>query len=79
MRVTVIATGFEERKEKAELPNIKKWTPVTEPATYKGADRLLAKSLGGRSETKTAAPDMFNYEEAVDIPTFLRRPAQKEL
>jgi len=25
VRVTVIATGFDERKEKVELPQIKKW------------------------------------------------------
>jgi len=30
VRVTVIATGFEERKEKVELPLIKKWAPAKE-------------------------------------------------
>ena len=28
VRVTVIATGFNDQKEKVELPQIKKWNPV---------------------------------------------------
>ncbi|NJD55027.1 MAG: cell division protein FtsZ [Nitrospirae bacterium] len=37
VRVTVIATGFEERREKVELPEIKKWTPVKEVRDAKAA------------------------------------------
>jgi cell division protein FtsZ len=79
VRVTVIATGFEEKREKAELPQIRKWTPVREPVTFKGSERLLAKSLGGACEASLGSPDIINYEEAIDLPAFLRRSAQKEL
>jgi cell division protein FtsZ len=51
VRVTVIATGLEDRAEKTELPQIKKWTPKKDPITLKGSDRILSKaiktSLGG--------------------------------
>lgn len=78
VRVTVIATGFEEKREKAELPRIRKWTPVREPVNFRGSERFLAKSLGGSCETGSGS-DILNYEEAVDLPAFLRRSAQKEL
>jgi cell division protein FtsZ len=78
VRVTVIATGFEEKKEKIELPQIKKWTPVKEPVSFKGAERVLAKSL---TTFDSGAPreDRFNYENAIDLPAFLRRSPQKEI
>lgn len=78
VRVTVIATGFEEKKEKIELPQIKKWTPVKEPVSFKGAERVLAKSL---TTFDSGAPreDIFNYENAIDLPAFLRRSPQKEI
>ncbi len=78
VRVTVIATGFEEKKEKIELPQIKKWTPVKEPVSFKGAERVLAKSL---TTFDSGAPreDIFNYEDAIDLPAFLRRSPQKEI
>lgn len=78
VRVTVIATGFEEKKEKIELPQIKKWTPVKEPVNFKGAERVLAKSL---TTFDSGAPreGIFNYENAIDLPAFLRRSPQKEI
>ncbi len=79
VRVTVIATGFDERREKAELPQIRKWAPVKEPMSFKGSDRILAKSLGSSIEaTALKSSDAFNYEEAIDLPAFLRRSSQKE-
>lgn len=45
VRVTVIATGLEERVEKAELPQIKKWAPKKKPMSLKGSERILAKSI----------------------------------
>ena len=95
VRVTVIATGFDERREKVELPQIKKWAPAKEirevkvdrkdprePLALKGSERVLAKSLN--SSPEPAMPrDMFTYEEEIDLPAFLRRSApsayQKEL
>jgi len=78
IRVTVIATGFDEKKEKVELPQIKKWAPVKEPTTFKGSERVLAKSLNCSFDAETAKSEMFNYEEAIDVPAFLRRSPQKE-
>jgi len=45
VRVTVIATGFDERIEKAVLPNIKSWTPTKEPVNLRHTERILAKSI----------------------------------
>jgi cell division protein FtsZ len=78
VRVTVIATGFEEKKEKVELPQIKKWTPVKEPVSYKGAERVLAKSLSTHFDANAPKEDIFNYEDAVDLPAFLRRSSSKD-
>jgi len=52
MRVTVIATGLEDRVEKTELPQIKKWTPKKDPITLKGSDRILSKVI------KTSSDDL---------------------
>ena len=49
VRVTVIATGLDERIEKAELPQIRKWSPRREPMSLKGSERILAKSIGESS------------------------------
>jgi cell division protein FtsZ len=78
VRVTVIATGFEERREKADLPQIKKWTPVKEPINFKGSERILAKSLSTGIEANTLKSDAFDYEEAIDLPAFLRRSPHQE-
>jgi cell division protein FtsZ len=78
VRVTVIATGFEEKKEKIELPQIKKWTPVKEPVNFKGSERVLAKSLKN-FDAPAAKEEIFNYEDAIDLPAFLRRSQHKEL
>jgi cell division protein FtsZ len=78
VRVTVIATGFEEKKEKIELPQIKKWTPVKEPINFKGSERVLAKSLI-TFDAASPKEDIFNYEDAIDLPAFLRRAQHKEI
>jgi cell division protein FtsZ len=78
VRVTVIATGFEEKKEKVELPQIRKWAPAKEPVHLKGSERILAKSLEYTDDNLRRA-DIFNYEEALDLPAFLRRARQKGL
>jgi cell division protein FtsZ len=85
VRVTVIATGFEERKEKVELPQIKKWAPAREmkevqearkepreALALRGSDRVLAKSPSYRAEP--ALPrEKFSYDDEIDLPAFLRR------
>ena len=80
VRVTVIATGFEEKKEKVELPQIKKWMPVKEPITFKGSDRKLAKNLRPEyAVAPAAASDLMPYEDPLDIPTFMRKASQHSL
>lgn len=73
VRVTVIATGFDEKKEKVQLPEIQKWRPVKEPLSFKGSDRVLAKSMNLDPETVQKGGNGFKYEEALDLPTFLRK------
>ncbi|MGD0282758.1 MAG: cell division protein FtsZ, partial [Dissulfurispiraceae bacterium] len=50
VRVTVIATGLEDRVEKAELPQIRKWTPKKDPVSLRGSGRILSKSMGTPSK-----------------------------
>ena len=46
VQVTVIATGLEDRVEKAELPQIRKWTPKKDPVCLRGSERVLSKNIG---------------------------------
>lgn len=79
VRVTVIATGFEDRREKVELPQIRKWMPKKEPIVMKAADKVLAKTIDYTFEPSALPRAMFNYEDAVDLPAFLRKSHLKEL
>ncbi len=74
----MIATGFEEKRGKVELPQIKKWAPTKEPVSLKGSERVLAKSLDYKFEKKPTMKGVFKYEETIDLPTFLRKSPQKE-
>lgn len=78
VRVTVIATGFEEKKEKIDLPQIKKWAPIKEPVNFRASEKVLAKNLNYDFDAKTASKEYFNYEDAVDLPAFLRKSSQKD-
>src|SRR5512139_3238196 len=56
-RVTVIATGLEETVEKADLPEVRKWSPKTEPRALRASKRILTKSFESRpDEAREAAP-----------------------
>ncbi|MEK7742138.1 MAG: cell division protein FtsZ, partial [Nitrospirota bacterium] len=84
VRVTVIATGFEGKKEKVELPQVKKWNPVKEPSNFKGSDRVLAKSLKPYysalplpARCEQDAPELMPYEDPLDVPAFMRKTVQK--
>lgn len=79
VRVTVIATGFDDRKEKVELPQIRKWTPKKEPVLMKAAERVLAKSIDYKFEPGAMPRDIFDYDNAIDLPAFLRKSNLKEL
>jgi cell division protein FtsZ len=79
VKITVIATGFQDEKEKVELPQIKKWNPVKEPLNLKGSDRVLAKSLGRDYVVNEVITDVISYEDPIDIPTFMRKSSYKEV
>lgn len=77
MKITVIATGFQEEKEKVELPQIKKWTPLKEPFSLKGSDRILAKDLRCDFAVNAPPTDIISYEDPIDVPAFLRKPVKE--
>jgi cell division protein FtsZ len=78
IRITVIATGFEEKKEKVELPQVKKWTPLSEPA-LKASGRVLSKNLNQGMVVSTVSSDLMPYEDPLDVPTFMRKMPQREM
>jgi cell division protein FtsZ len=77
VRVTVIATGFEDRvekkREKVKIPEVKKWQPKTIEPPLKASTRLLSKSLVDEMEHEAIVNDVMNYEDSLDTPTFLRK------
>lgn len=79
VRITVIATGFEEKREKVEMPQIKKWTPLSEPVSLKAAGRVLSKSLKPGIVLNTVSSDIMPYEDPLDVPTFMRKMPQREM
>ena len=81
VRVTVIATGFSDQKEKVDLPQVKPWTPLRHPVQLKGSERVLSKNLSQNLGTDMIPTDIMSYEEHIDMPTFLRKSPQlhKEL
>ncbi len=79
VRVTVIATGFNDQKEKVDLPQIKKWTPIRQSLNLKGSERVLSKSLRSEYKLDDIVPtDIMSYEDHVDLPTFLRKATQPQ-
>lgn len=84
VRVTVIATGFEEKKEREEQPVRNKTAvkepvknPMKEPPVFRGSDRLLAKTLQPSGAAQQSAPDLMPYEDSLDIPTFMRKAPEQ--
>lgn len=77
IKITVIATGFHEEKEKVDLPQIKKWAPSKEPFSMKGSDRILAKDLRCDFAINAAPSDIISYEDPIDMPAFLRKPVKE--
>jgi cell division protein FtsZ len=62
VRVTVIATGFKDMSQKAQVEDVKKWNSVPR----RSSDRVLAKSVEPSGDETSENP--------IDIPTFLRKP-----
>jgi cell division protein FtsZ len=78
VRVTVIATGFSDQKEKVDLPQIKKWSPLKQPVSLKGSERVLSKTLRSNIGIDTVATEIMTYEDHIDVPTFLRKAPQPQ-
>lgn len=83
IKVTVIATSFEPRKEKVELEDVKKWRPsyatsqnstrrVAKREEYRPTERILAKSLNTKEEDKLPT-DLMSYDDPYDLPAFIRK------
>jgi cell division protein FtsZ len=79
VRVTVIATGFEDKNEKIQIPEIKRWAPKKVPASYKGSSRVLSKSLINEIDHERIVAEVMNYDDALDSPTFLRKMNESQL
>ncbi len=76
VRITVIATGFEPKKEKIVLEDVKTWRPkpAVQPrqkTEYTGAERVLSKTLKGVS-AEPLPTELFSYDEPYDMPPFMR-------
>lgn len=76
VRVTVIATGFDEKKEKAAAL-LNNWVPVREPVTFKGSDRVLAKTLMPGIASIPLSGNLTGYEDPLDVPAFMRKMHEK--
>jgi cell division protein FtsZ len=76
--VTVIATGFNDQKEKVDLPQIKKWAPLRQPVILKGSERVLSKSLRSDYGLDAITTDIMTYEEHIDVPAFMRKAPQPQ-
>ncbi len=75
VNVTVIATGFEEKKDKMIVPETNRWKPEKKEAFVRGSERVLSKSLDSVSHPQGEIPktEIMTYEDDVDTPTFMRQ------
>lgn len=72
VKITVIATGFEEKKEKIELSKVKNWSPMRESPGLRASEKILTKSLL-KERPRSLPTEIIDYESPLDIPTFLRK------
>jgi cell division protein FtsZ len=79
VKVTAIATGFEEKREKVEIPQVKRWTPAKESFALRGSEKLLSKDLGKGLTLGPLASEVLNYDDPLDVPTFMRKAPQKTM
>ncbi|MBF0567031.1 MAG: cell division protein FtsZ [Nitrospirae bacterium] len=85
VKVTVIATGFEDKKDKSRIAipeNNNKWRAAEKERVFtRGSDRVLSKALFDFSkEDKIPATElMSSYDDDVDIPTFIRKKREEKV
>ncbi|NOX21004.1 MAG: cell division protein FtsZ [Nitrospirae bacterium] len=76
VRVTVIATGFEPKKEKVVVDEVKKFKPKAFSVpprprrNYSSTERVLAKSI--KTPSAELPSELLNYDDPYDLPTFMR-------
>ncbi|VAX27619.1 Cell division protein FtsZ [hydrothermal vent metagenome] len=79
VRITVIATGFEPKKEKVVLEDVKTWRPkpsvqlkLKAKVEHTGAERVLSKTL--KSMPAEPLPtELMSYDDPYDMPSYLRK------
>lgn len=79
VRITIIATGFDENKERLELPQVKKWAPLKESLVLRGSERVLSKNLRPGISLDSVSSGLIPYEDPLDVPTFLRKAPQSAI
>ncbi|MBF0540683.1 MAG: cell division protein FtsZ [Nitrospirae bacterium] len=95
VRITVIATSFEEKKEKIPAAEMNKWRPetVNEPVkrapvedkvpSYRSrSERFLTKESFANlyeKDSRAAERNILGCEDEVDIPTFSRKPVGSKI
>lgn len=83
VRITVIATGFEQRKERIELEDTKRWRAGSysessrikeDTVEAKDRERVLSKSISA-PEKESLPKELVNYDDPYDMPAFMRKAA----
>ncbi|NOY38901.1 MAG: cell division protein FtsZ [Nitrospirae bacterium] len=79
VRITVIATGFEPKKEKVVLEDVKTWRPkpsaqlkLKAKVEHTGAERVLSKTLKGMP-SEPLPTELMSYDDPYDMPSYLRK------
>jgi cell division protein FtsZ len=69
IRVTVIATGIDERQENLDLPETKVWKPKVETTPLRGTSSILSKNVDMVSERITLGAEERQDEKAEAWPS----------
>jgi cell division protein FtsZ len=77
VRITVIATGFEPKKEKVVLEDVKTWRPkpslsLKAKTEYTSVEKLLSKTLKGMP-SEPLPTELMSYDDPYDMPPYLRK------
>jgi cell division GTPase FtsZ len=78
VRVTVIATGFNDQKEKVDLPQIKKWIPIKQPGQR---SEKSCRRIWSACDADVVRRISCHAEDLIDLPTLRKgiEQPQKEL
>ncbi len=89
VRITVIATGFEKRREQIEIEEAKRWKPGTKPQVSRETQRStwteeerktqepqkekVLSAIGDRADRDSLPKDLLSYDDPYDMPSFMRK------